>query len=261
MVADLRMYGWRKRIAYISPSILEITVADFFRLAPPGVGLVGLTSNIDHWVKEHFDAALERVVKDAASLASRKVDYIIYAGAPMLLSRGKGADIELIASIRKETGLEATTSIRAALDAMAWLGVRRIALASPYPPETQRLLVQFLRAHDIDVVKEATMDVAFRALHEVHPQQIYRFARDVFAAAPGAEALYLPCPQWQAQETVEALELDLGVPVIAGDPADFWAAFLALGIRDRIDGCGRLLRSLSEEAPGHRRDAGLRQVS
>ena len=171
MLAELRMNGWRKRIGYISPSILETTAHDFFRFAPTGVGLVGITSNIETWGREHFENALARLVKDAASLATRKVDYIIYAGVPLLVARGKGADLELISSIRKATGLDSTTSIRAALDAMDWLGVRRIALATPYPAEVQRLTLQFLRAHDIEVIKEASMDVGFRVLQDVHPHE------------------------------------------------------------------------------------------
>ena len=143
---------------------------------------------------------------------------------------------------------------------MDWFGVRRIALATPYPAETQRNTVNFLRAHDIDIVKEASMDVGFRVLQDVHPHQIYQFGRQVFELAPGAEALYIPCPQWQVQETVELLEHDLGVPVIAGDPAEFWAAFRSVGIRDRIEGFGRLLRSLSEERPA-RSESRLRQAS
>jgi maleate isomerase len=261
MLSDLRMNGWRKRIGYISPSILETTAHDFFRFAPTGVGIVGITSNIETWGKDHFENALARVVKDATSLSTRKCDYIIYAGVPLLVARGKGADLELISSMTKATGLQSTTSVRAALDAMDWFGIRRIALATPYPKEVQTQTVQFLRANDIEVVKEASMDVGFRVLQEVHPHQIYSFGRQVFESAPGAEAVYIPCPQWQVQEAVEALEHDIGVPVIAGDPADFWSAFRSLGINDRIEGCGRLLRSLSEPPPPGRRETQLRQAS
>ena len=108
----------------------------------------------------------------------------------------------------------------------------------------------------------ASMNLGFRLLQDVHPQVIYKFGRDMMAAAPDADGLYKPCHQWQVQEVVEALEHDTGKPVIAGDPADWWQAFFALGIRDRIEGCGRLLRSLSEDEPGGVRPHGiLRQAS
>ena len=261
MLPELRMNGWRKRIGFISPSIIETTIHDFMRFAPPGIGHVGITSNIQTWGRDHFEGALARLVEDANSLATRRVDYIIYAGVPLLVARGKGADLELIEAIGKATGLPSTTSIRSALDAFDRMGMRRIVLASPYPDEVQRQTLTFLRAHDIEVVKEAAMNVGFRVLQDVHPQTIYQFGRDMLAAAPDADGIYMPCHQWQVQEVVEALEHDTGKTVITGDPADWWAAFRALGIRDRIEGCGRLLRSLSEEPDGVRRDGILRQVS
>jgi len=241
-----RMNGWRKRIGYISPTVLETIVHDFFRFAPPGIGFVGITSAIGGWAKDQFEMALNEVVEDAKYLAVRKVDYIIHAGTPLIVQRGKGADIELISRIREATGLESTTSIRSQILAMQQLGIRRVAFASPYPEDVQRQTIDFLRAHDFEIVKEASMNVGFMALQDVPPHEIYRFAGNVLRAAPDADGLYIPCPQWQVQEAVEAIERDFGKPVVAGDPADFWAAFRALGIRDRIEGYGRLLRSLSE---------------
>jgi maleate cis-trans isomerase len=240
------MNGWRKRIGYISPTVLETIVHDFFAFAPPGIGFVGITSAIGGWAKNEFERALAKTVEDAKYLAVRKVDYVIHAGAPLIVQRGKGADVELISRIREATGLESTTSIRSAILAFQHLGLRRIAFASPYPEDVQHNTINFLRAHDFQVVKEASMNVGFMALQDVPPHEIYRFAGSVLKAAPDADGLYIPCPQWQVQEAVEAIERDFGKPVIAGDPADFWAAFRALGIRDRIEGYGKLLRSLSE---------------
>ena len=189
MLPELRMNGWRKRIGFISPSIIETTIHDFIRFAPPGIGHVGITSNIQTWGRDHFEGALARLVEDANSLATRGVDYIIYAGVPLLVARGKGADLELIEAIGKATGLPSTTSIRSALDAFDRMEMRRIVLASPYPDEVQRQTLTFLRAHDIEVVKEASMNVGFRVLQDVHPQTIYQFGRDMLAAAPDADGI------------------------------------------------------------------------
>ncbi len=77
------MFGSRKRIGYISPSVLEVVPYDFYRFAPEGVGLVGVTCNIDDWTQEHFDRALGQVKKAAAYLGSRQVDYIVHGGGPL----------------------------------------------------------------------------------------------------------------------------------------------------------------------------------
>lgn len=240
------MFGWRKRIGYISPSVLEITAYDFFQMAPEGVGIVGMSSNIPHWSPDNFEKAVDHIENDAKYLRDRHVDYIIYAGVPVITTRGKGADRVIIERLSSVSGKPATTSIRSALDAMHHLGIKRIAIASPYPANLQTTVTAFVKSDGIDVLLERSMDVPFLTLHAVPPHQIYQFASQVIAQAPEADALYIPCPQWQVQPIVDVLERDCGKTVIAGDPADFWAAFKSLGIRDRIDGFGRLLRSLSE---------------
>jgi maleate cis-trans isomerase len=241
------MNGWRKRIGYISSSVHETTMHDFFQYKLEGVGIVGITSNISGWIKGDFEGAMSRVVEDARSLAKRKVDYIIYAGTPLLVSRGKGSDVELIRKIREATGVNATTSISAEMAAFQHFGAKRIAVASPYPADVQRNTLEFLRAHGYEIVKEATMDVGFHVLQDIPPFEIYRFGRDVLQSALEADLLYMPCPQWQVQSAVGAIERDTRKPVVAGDPAKFWSALQSIGIHDRIEGCGMLLRSLSEQ--------------
>ena len=71
---------------------------------------------------------------------------------------------------------------------------------------------------------------------------------NVLAAAKDCEALYLPCPQWQAAQTVEELEQDSGKLVIAYTHACFFVAFRTMGVNDPISGHGRLLASLANAA-------------
>ena len=78
------------------------------------------------------------------------------------------------------------------------------------------------------------------------PADIHAFATSVLARAGQCDALYLPCPQWQASQIVDTLEAERGVPAIAYSHASFFVAFKALGIKDAISGHGRLLASLAE---------------
>ena len=243
---DLMTNAWRRRIGFMCPSVLETTIPNFVSFAPEGVGICAITSNIDDWDKNEFERAMSKVVADAKSLATRGVDYIIFSGGPLLTSRGKGADIELRNRIMDATGLDATTTITSAVRALEYLNIKRVALLTPFPQHVQRATIDFLHAHDFDVVKDDSMDIHFRALHKVVPDEIYRRAGALLKSAPQTEGLYIPCPQWAAQKAVEAIERDFGKPVVSCDPADFWMAFRSLGIHDRIENHGVLLRSLSE---------------
>jgi maleate isomerase len=239
------MFGWRKRIGYIGPTVMEVVPYEFYKFAPDGVGLVGVTCNIDDWSAEWFDKALAQVGAAAEYLGSRGVDFILHGGGPLVVARGSGFAEIIIGEIEKAGGVRATTGVRAAMDALRHLGAQRIAIASPYPERHNRAMADYLSTHGFEIAAAAGMDVPFKRLQAVKPADIRIFAESVLGRAAGCDALYLPCPQWQAAQIVDELEHDLGVPVVAYTHASFFVAFKALGIADRIEGHGKLLASLA----------------
>jgi maleate isomerase len=242
------MFGWRKRIGYIGPTVMEVVPYEFYRFAPAGVGLVGVTCSIDDWSPEQFEKGLAQVTSAAAYLGSREVDFIIHGGGPLVVARGKGYEEIIVRDIEEVAKKPATTGVRAAMEALRHMGARRVAIASPYPQRHNQALSAYLGLHGFELVAVEGMDIPFKRLQSVAPTEIRRFARDVIARAPQCDALYLPCPQWQAAQTVDALERETGMPAIAYSHASFFVAFRALGLKDPINGHGRLLASLAEAA-------------
>ena len=241
-----RPFGWRKRIGILSPTVIETAAYDFYRLAPDGVSMCATTSNIEHWNKENFQAhVIDPLVASAKYLASRDVDYIMHCGMPVVTTRGKGFEEEVVRLITEATGLPASTSIRSAIRALAHLGVHKVAVLSPYPQELHQSAVKFLADSGFEVVADRTMDVVFKRLQDVTPAEIAAAGKALLATAPRAEGLYVPCNQWSAADAAPLIEQACGVPVVTGAHADHWEAFRALGITDRIEGCGRLMASLS----------------
>ncbi len=241
------MFGWRKRIGYIGPTVMEVVPYEFYRFAPEGVGLVGVTCAIDDWSAEYFDKALAQVTNAATYLGSRGVDFILHGGGPLVAARGKGFEEIIVRDIEAAAKVPATTGVRAAMDALRHLGARRIVIASPYPERHNVALSAYLGAHDFEIVGAEAMNVPFKALQSVPLAEIESFARGALLRSGGCDALYLPCPQWQAAQVVATLEQDTGVPAVAYTHASFFAAFKALGIHEPIRGHGWLLASLAEQ--------------
>ena len=142
----------------------------------------------------------------------------------------------------------ATTSIRSAIRALAHLGIRNVAVVTPYPQELHQSALSFLAASGFRVIAEHTMDVVFKRLQDVTPAQIFATAKRILASAPSADGVYIPCNQWSGADAAPLIESELGIPVVTGAHAD-WEAFRSLGINDRNEGHGRLMLSLSEMAP------------
>lgn len=244
------MFGWRRRVGYIAPTVMEVVPYDFYRFAPEGVGLVGVTCNIDDWRPEEFEKGLAQVSSAARYLGSRGVDYIIHGGGPLVVARGKAFEEQIVSEIEKVSGTPGTTGVRAGMEGLRAVGAKRVAIASPYPPRHDEAMASYLNSSGFEVVLAQGLDLPFKELQNVPPVEIYRFARGVVdrARSKGIEALYMPCPQWQTAATVDVLERDTGIPVVAYAHATFFAAFAKLGVRDRIDGHGRLLASLANSA-------------
>jgi len=240
------MFGSRKRIGYIAPTVMEVVPYEFYRFAPEGVGLVGVTCNIDDWSAEQFEQALAQVKTAAAYLGSRGVDFIIHGGGPLVVARGKGYEEAIVKDITAAAKVPATTGVRGAMEALRHVGAHRVAIASPYPERHNTAMSAYLASHGFDVVRAEGMDVPFKALQSVPPADIRQFADGVLARAGICDALYLPCPQWQAAQIVDALEREHGIPAIAYTHANFFVAFRALGLKDQIRGHGRLLATLAE---------------
>ena len=244
-----KAFGWRKRIGLLSPTVIETAAYDFFRVAPDGVSMCATTSNIEHWNKENFQQhVIEPLVTAVKYLASRHVDYIIHTGMPVVTTQGKGFEDEIVKLITDTTGLPATTSIRSAIRALAHLGVRRVAVVTPYPQELHQSALTFLQASGFSVVADHTEDVVFKELQDVTPAHIAAVTKRVLNAAPSADGVYIPCNQWSGADAAPLIERDCGVPVVTGAHADYWEAFRSLGINDRIEGHGRLMASLSSDA-------------
>lgn len=239
-------FGTRKRIGYISPSVLEVVPFDFYRFAPAGIGLVGVTCNIDDWTQEHFDRALAQVKEAAGYLGARSVDYIVHGGGPLVVARGKGYEAAIVKDIEAMAKVPATTGVRSGMEALRHVGARRVAIASPYPERHNAALSAYLTAHGFEVARAEGKDLPFKEMQNLPPADIHGFASGVLDRAGACDALYLPCPQWQAAQVVDALERERSLPVVCYTHANFFAAFRTLGIKDPIRGHGRLLASLSE---------------
>jgi maleate isomerase len=245
-------FGWRARIGYITPSVVEIGGYEFYQLAPEGVALVGVTCNITGWRRDQFDKAFEEVYDMAESLATRQVDYIIHGGVPLVASRGPGYDAELIQGIESRTSIPATTGVASGMAALSALGVERVAVVAPYPQEVMDSVEAFFEGSGRKVAATARMDVHFKELQWMEQRTMYDFVRKAIVDNPSVDGVYLPCPQWPIGSLVETLEQDFQRPMITSMAADLWRACSVLGVSGLSRRGGALMgvRPDAETLPG-----------
>ncbi|MCF7551130.1 Asp/Glu racemase [Pseudonocardia sp. WMMC193] len=120
----------------------------------------------------------------------------------------------------------ATTTSGALVEALHLLGVRRLAIATPYiQPVTDRL-VTFLADSGVETVASEGLGLLGN-IWRVGYEQVVDIVRAV--DRPEADALFISCTNLPTYDIVEPLEQALGKPVITANQVTMWASLRALG--------------------------------
>ena len=239
------MFGYRARIGYISPSVIELNAYDFYRIVPDGVGMIGVACMVGGWKEEAYKEALKQVEACAHELKRRACDFIIHGGSPLVLSQGKGFETKLIQQLEGITEVPCTTSIVAALDAFRDLSVSRLAVVDPYPPDLNEKVVSYLKAWGFEARSLVSLGTDFTNSSGASVADIYQAAKRAVREAGNADGIYIPCANFPVVDVIEDLETDLGLPVIANMTSQLYVAFKAISMHEKITGYGRLMRLLA----------------
>jgi maleate isomerase len=139
-------------------------------------------------------------------------------------------------------GIPVTTPIDAGLAALQLLGCRRISVLAPYLVATADLIAEFFEANGIEVVRRATCALdGDPEMNRVSAACLSEAGRRFLD--PAADALFISCTGLRTRGMVEALERDLGKPVVTSNQALAWASLRAAGVRDALTDRGILFRA------------------
>ena len=239
MTLDPIRFGWRLRLGMLLPSSNQVAEGEIPALLPAGVSLHTTRLKLAGTAPAELLAMTEKVEEGAALLADAGADLIVFH-CTGVTTFDPEMDKRLKARIEKTTGKPATATSEALVAAFRALGVRKAVLVSPYPKDINEREVAFFRAHEIDILREHGLNLkSGQAFAAVEPGDWYRHVmanRD-----DRAEAYFLSCTTIRAVPVIETLERDLGKPVVTSNQAMVWHALRKAGLRDRIEGFGRLL--------------------
>lgn len=241
------MFGYRARIGYISPSVIELNAYDFYRIVPKGVGLIAVACMVEGWKEDAYKRALSQVESCARELARRSCDFVIHGGAPLVLSQGKGFEARLLSQLQEITGVPCTTSIVAAMDAFRDLSATRLAVVDPYPPDLNAKMTKYLEQWGFEVASLVSLGTSFTESSIASVGDIYRAAKQAIKQAPKAEAAFIPCANFPVVDVIEEIETDFGLPVVTNITSQLYVAFKAISMHEKISGYGKLLRVLCSE--------------
>ncbi len=237
------MYGHRARIGYTSPPLTtEVFPYEFYKIVPDGVTLVVTTLAIVERSKSEVDQSYETSMKAAREMAAAGVDIVVLGGVPINLSRGYDNAQAMIRDLEAELGVKVATSASAQGAAAAALGCKKIVVAQPYQKTETDRIAGYAEHFGCEVLGATGWGSAFNQIGRIPVDAALKMGRDLKRAHPDADSILFPSPHWPTIGAIEPLERELGVNVMTALQAIVWHALRRTGVKDRIEGYGRLFR-------------------
>ena len=232
-------------VIYPSDGVLDF---EFWRCVPPGVSVhvtrvpssADMAASLDESARHAIMAESTDLDEAAKTFSLIDAGSVAYACTAASFTRGVGYDTEIISRIEAGSGAPATTTSTAAVAALQALGVRKLAVAAPYEDEVCKRLRRFMCDSGFDVVSPENLGLSGTDIGEVSDDGVHALGME--AMVQEADALFLSCTGLRTIEVLEALEHDLGRPVVSANQATMWHALRIGGIDATLDGLGQLYR-------------------
>jgi arylmalonate decarboxylase len=188
-----------------------------------------------------FDMVAGAITAKAKLLASRGAQAISVMGTSLTFYRGAAVNRQIQRMVQDATRLPATTMSDAVVNALRAMRVTRVTLATAYIDDLNHRLERFLREEDFDIAGIKGMALTeVRDVQGVKSTAVKHLARAAFEMDRSADGILISCGGLLTLDIIDALEAELGVPVVASSPAGFWDVVRLAGKGAPIDGFGRL---------------------
>ena len=217
------------------------------RYAPPGVQahVTRLRMTGTHHVP--IEELLPRIVEASLALADARCDPIVFHCTASSMEAGIDGEARVLEAMRTATGSQVATTATGTLAAMRALGLRRIAVLSPYVAATHQHEIEFLEEAGLSIIGGRCLGLSGSDEYlAVTPEDWLHIVQT--ETPEEAQGVFLSCTNIHTPEVVEPLELVLHRPVVTSNQATLWYALRLLGLDEKVIGLGRLFNIGTEAA-------------
>jgi arylmalonate decarboxylase-like protein len=167
---------------------------------------------------------------------TRRWDGVIVTAAPTeVLNPG------LFDALQVNLSVPFTTALHACVVALRIYVAKRVLLLTPFDERLNDLICRHLEKVGVSAVAPHP----FRELavpKRMTPDEVFELTKNNLSGADPVDAVYFQGAVLDPIKILEKIETDLGITVIASNPAMLWYILSKLGLYYPISGYGRLLR-------------------
>ena len=184
------------------------------------------------------DATSTNIEKAAKKLVPLGVASIGYACTSHSYVHGLGGAIEIADRIKSATGIPATTTSSALINALRYLNIDKIGVLSPHVDELNERLEQFLTDNGFTVVRMAGLGI-LRRIEDLPPEEIRELIVNT-TNCPNADGIFISCTSMMTSSIINEVEQTLGKPVVSANQATAWDVLRLAGMRTSMTGLSKL---------------------
>lgn len=241
--------GGRRKLAVLVPSTNTIVQPEFDGMRPPGV-----TNHISRIRIPNLplrdDADFRRLVELIAaaqleavdSALSCEPDHVVLGISVETFWGGLEASRKLMAELAAHTRLGVTGGADACAAAFAALGVKRIAVLTPYFPVGDANVRRFFEESGYSVARVKGLQCASPVLIAHVPAQVLQATVDELDG-DDVDAVIQVGTNLAMARLAARMEAERAKPILAINACIYWRALRVNGIADRAAGWGSLLEN------------------
>ncbi len=244
------MYGWRARIGLLIPSVNATMEPEFNRFLPEGVSVHVARMVIEELTESGLSKMEERLEQAARQVTGIAPDLIIFGCTSGSLIKGSRHNKDMARFIEEITGIPAITTSQAVVNCLDQLGIRKVAVATPYNEQINQREKEFLEENHVQVLKilglgftryEPVFPLTKRPVSRItlqEPYIAYKLAMEAFV--PDADGTFISCTNFRTFEIIQKLEIATQKPVVTSNQATLALALQKLNLWEPIPRLGRL---------------------
>lgn len=211
-------------------------------LYPTGVKFLAEGVGLERMTPEEYDRVFDRILPAAVKQAKQGANAIDVMGTSLTFYKGAAFNQRLIDTVKKETGLPATTMSTGIVEGLHAVGGHRVAVATAYNDEVNQRLGVFLSESGFEVLTVKGLGIVrFEDSAPVTQEGLLKFSASVWESVPKADALVISCGALKTLDLLVPLEKRCKVPVVSSTPHALRAGVRLLGLSGRAPGYGSLL--------------------
>jgi maleate isomerase len=215
----------RARIGLIIPSVNTFSEPQFNRFAPAGLGIHVARARVAGPWKRPLPEMAGEIATSAQLLADCAPDLIVFHCTDTSMSQGPQGEGKILDIVRDATGIGAVATSRLVLEALQALGLKRVALLTPY--KSNKSIIDYLNAAGVAVVRDVALKLEPLDFGTITPAQWAALAQE--NDGDDVDGIFLSCTNTTQIDAIADIEARLGKPVVNSNQAVLWGCLRKLG--------------------------------